>query len=621
MIRLTKDVRIAGVETPADGSWLELAADLEASLVSANQAVYVSDRAMFPPSSGGYRTVLFGDSMTDTYEQIQAPLTTPYSYERATGLLTVTFSSGHQQAKGWWTYYWDRNFPALSRVRLYRIAERVDASTLKLDVGANLPGVPDGDLTPGNNSMRPRNLRNAEAFVPWLNAISGNRFNVVWNGAQSGDKVSQCIDRLYEACLRHEPDVVIMQMPGVNDSGVVNEETIHANRVALIDAIVQRVPRLILLNTTPVAAGEVRATKPIMQRIVRMNRRLRTHVAGRPNVLLFDAYRRIVNPTDTTGLAQSNVLRTSDNIHYCMRGGKLIADQLWTQIGGIFPTDNSTLPCSVQDCFAAAAVSLTSVTRTSNDVITATATGHGLITGERAKVFAAAGASEALNEWVTVTVVDSNTVKFASAGADGSITGTISLSTNNNLMPNPLLTGTGAAVGGGITGNFASSTNAFLTEVGGTAMTVSTSLVSRSDGYGQDQVTQVTFGDANDRFAMVTNITDLARHIKAGRTYEVEAEVSITGVSGSNLSELRFNLAAVMDGVTYQTYALAGYTNGATLNSDTGVLHLKTPPLTIPAFTSMTQAPRMDLTLRGSAAGTALTVKVGRIALREYEGS
>lgn len=565
-------------------------------------------------TSRGYRTVLFGDSMTDLYQQVQASLTS-LSYNRTTGDLTIGYTA-HQQAVGWYTYFWDRAYRSLAAARRYRIVARVDANTLQINVGANLPDVPDGSLAVGRAYMRPESLQNAETWFTWFQYISGNRFNVVYNGAQSGDKSGECLARVQSACLDYAPDVVFMQMPGVNDSGDTDVSTIVKNRHLLVDAILSQVPMLVLLTTTPVASGEVRATNRIMQRVQYMNQRLREYVRNKANVLLVDAYGTIVNPASATALALANYLRTTDNIHYSMRGGKAIADQVWAQVSSAFPTREPSLPTSTADNFISSAVSLSAVTRAKN-VVTATAASHGYFTGEVAKVFSATGASEALNEWVTVTRVDANTVSFPSTGANGSITGTIYLGTNNNLMPNPTLTGAGSAVGGGITGVYASSLNAFLN---GAPTSCAGSLVSRADGYGQNQRTVVQFAAASDMVSIVTNITDILRHVKAGRTYVCEAEVNLSGVSGSNLSEIRFNIAAVADGVTYQTYALAGYTSGACLNSDAGPLTLRTPPLVMPAFSSVTQM-RMDFTLRGSAAGTALTADIGRIALREYDSA
>lgn len=560
----------------------------------------------------GMRTVLFGDSMTDLYEQVQVPLT--LSYNQATGDLTIGYTA-HQQATGWYTTYWDKRYASLTAGMLYKVT-RIDADNLSINIGAYAQGVPNGTLSVGMAFMRPQNLRNAEAFVPWLQAVSGNRFDIVHNGAQSGDTTAQCISRIYSSCLAYYPKVVIMQMPGINDSGAVDLETISQNQKTIVDAIASKVQKLIILTTTPVAAGEVRATLRIMERVVQLNQRLKDYCRAKPSVIVFDAYRRIVDPTNTTGLALTNYLRTTDNIHYSMRGGKYVADQLWAQISSSFPTDSTALPNSVIDNYTTSAVALSAVTRASN-VITATAASHGFLTGDKAKVFSAAGASEALNEWVTVTRVNSVTVSFPSVGDDGAITGTISLGNNNNLMANPLLTGAGAAVGGGITGVYASGLSAFVI---GAPTSCAGSLVSRADGRGQNQRTVVQFAAANDRVSVVTSITDILRHVKAGRTYVLEAEVSLSGVSGSNLSEIRFNLAAIADGVTYQTYALAGYTSGAVLNADAGPLTLRTPPLVMPTFSAVTQM-RMDFTLRGSAAGTALTADIGCIALREVEGA
>lgn len=564
----------------------------------------------FVGTAQGYRTVLFGDSMTDLYQQVIAP--SSMVYNKATGDLTIT-AAGHQQVAGWYIFFWNKNYDGLLKARRYQVTQRVDANILMINVGANLPSVPDGSLALGTSFIRLESIQNAETWFTWFQYVNGNRFNVVYNGGQSGDTTAQCLARVQEACLDYVPDVVFMQMPGINEVGLVDTDTIIANRNLLIDRILAQVPRLVVLTTTPVAAGEVRATVRMMQRVQQMNQALREYCYNKPNVLLVDSYGLIVDPADTTGLAKAALLQTSDRIHYSMRGGKAIADLAWNQVQSAFPTRSPSLPTSTADNFVSSAVALSAVTRT-NNVITATSAGHGYFTGDIAKVFSATGASEALNEWVVVTRIDSNTVSFGSVGANGSITGTISLGSNNNLMSNPLLTGAGAPVGGGIVGNYATGLNAFLTG----SPTCTGSLVARADGYGQNQRSVMTATVAQDRVSVVTNITDILRHIKAGRTYVAEAEFIITDVPGSNLSEIRFNLAFICDGVTTQTYALGGYAGGPTLDTNPGVLHVKTPPLVCPSFTAITQA-RMDATFRCSAAGTAVTIDIGRIAFREYD--
>lgn len=564
----------------------------------------------FGGTTQGYRTVLFGDSMTDLYQQVIAP--TSMIYNKATGELGIVAAS-HQQVTGWYVFFWNKNYPSLLKARRYQVTRRVSADALVINVGANLPDVPEGSLALGTSFIRLESIQNAETWFTWFQYVNGNRFNVVYNGGQSGDTTAQCLARLQEACLDYVPDVVFMQMPGINEVGLVDTDTIIANRNLLIDRILAQVPRLVLLTTTPVAAGEVRATVRMMQRVQQMNQALREYCYNKSNVLLVDSYGLIVDPADTTGLAKAALLQTSDRIHYSMRGGKAIADLAWNQVQSAFPTRSASLPTSTADNFVSSAVALSAVSRSAN-VITATSAGHGYFTGDIAKVFSATGASEALNEWVVVTRIDSNTVSFPSVGANGSITGTISLGSNNNLMSNPLLTGAGAPVGGGIVGNYATGLNAFLTG----SPTCTGSLVARSDGYGQNQRSVLTATLAQDRVSVVTNITDILRHIKAGRTYVAEAEINITDVPGSNLSEIRFNLAFICDGVTTQTYALGGYAGGPTLDTNPGVLHVKTPPLVCPAFTAITQA-RIDATFRCSAAGTAVTIDIGRVAFREYD--
>jgi hypothetical protein len=563
------------------------------------------------------RTVLFGDSMTDLYEQVQAPVTS-LNYNRATGVLTIGYTA-HQQATGWLITFWDRAYNSLRAGKLYQVT-RITADSLSINIGANLADVPNGALPTGTASMRPQSLRNAETFVTWLNYVSGNRFNIVYNGAQSGDTTLECLERIWDSCLNFEPDVVIMQMPGINDAGDTTLEEIDSNRKAIIDLISSRVRKLILLTTTPVVAGEVRATLRIMSRVVQMNKMLEDYVKNKPNVIIFDAYRRIINPTDATGLAQATLLRTApDLIHYSMRGGKLIADQLWAQISSEFVADRDTLPTSVLDSYTTSAVALTAVTRT-NNVITATATGHGFFTGERAKVLSATGASELLNDWVTVTRIDANTVSFPSLGTPGAITGTISLSNNNNLMLNPLLTGAGTFPGAGF-----DALTRLVTGIGGFLTGAPNSLVTpqpEPNGFGQVQRLVMTATAANDRTSLVTNITDIARHVKPGRLYVFEVQLDITNVAGSNLTEIRVNMTANVLGVLYQTYALAGYTSGATLNSNTGRMIISCPPFRMPEFATPADVTlcRGELTFRCSAAGTAFTAEIGRINLLEFEG-
>jgi lysophospholipase L1-like esterase len=572
----------------------------------------------YVPSSG-YRTVLFGDSMTDTYETIVPA--SGVAYDSNTGIATVT-SAGHQQATGWYVYLWNRNYT--STIQGWRVAAtRVDANNFTVQLPAGLAGVPASAAT---WLYRPESWRSAQAFVPWLQAVSGQRFNIIKNGALSGDTTQNALDRLQRDCLAYNPQVVIMQTTGINDTspgnGNIKEDTIFANQCSIVDQILARGARLVLLSLTPVAASETagRGTLVNMARVQRLNARMRAYVQNKPGVTFFDAYRRIVNPTDTTGLALTNYLRTTDKIHYSMRGGKFIADQLWSQVSGAFPSDYSSLPVSAIDNFWSSALSLTSVAR-SGGVVTGTSASHNCQVGERMKL---AGGSESFNEYVTITAVTTNTVSFVTAsGADGSITGTIRLSRNTNLVPNCVLAtttgGSGVAGSGTSSGTFAG--NIRVNNTAGTPGHVG-SVVARSDGYGNSQRVVITPASASDQVIITSDFTtyntDLPLLVKAGRTYVFECALDLTNVSGSNLSEIRVNIAATVDSVTYQTYALNGYSDGATLNSDATSLHVKTAPFVMPAGSTFANI-QWQVLLAFSASGTAITVDLGRMRLSESE--
>ena len=573
----------------------------------------------------GYRTALFCDSMTDTFNTIVVP--TGLSYDSATGIMTVTYA-GHQQATGWYVNFWHRGYA--STIKNFRCQVTVvDANTFTIQLPAGLSGVPSGTVSTSGAQYRPDSWQSAQAFVTWLQAASGWRFNIVYNGAQSGDTTQNALDRIQRDCLAYNPHVVIMQMVGINDmsvgNGPIDEETIHSNRKLIVDKILATGAKIILLSTTPVYTGEARGTIQNMSRVIRLNRRLKSYVQAKPNVVWFDAWKQVVDPASTTGLALANMLRTTDNIHYSMRGGKKIADALWAQISSLFPTDFSTLPVSTIDNYTSAQVTLTSVSRTAN-VIAATCTGHGFLTGEYAKV--TGGTSEVLNAWATVTKIDANTISFQSSGADGPITGTIYLSRNNNLFDNPVLaTATGGTLfpvaGSGTMAGGSVAANHLKVIISSGTPAVTASVVSRSDGFGSDQQIVITPAANNDQvtveadFALASTLWPTV--VKAGRTYVAECECTMTGVSGSNLSEIRWNIAAVVGGTTYQTYALNGYADGATLNSDVTAAHLRTASMILPSGTCSNI--KFQFVARFSGAGTALTVKIGRINFVEVDGA
>ena len=591
--------------------------DTTVSTSSDGQSLVSGDGNRLGTDGTGYRTVLFGDSMVDTYETVVAGVAC--AYNSASGILTVTYA-GHQQAPGWYVTIWNRNFPAANKLFRRPVLTVADASTFTLNIGAGLSGVAASDA---NWRYRPESWRSGQNFVPWMQGACGHRFDIVYNGGASGDRADEALARVDVDCLAYSPDVVICQMPGINDLGASNTtrdvESIVAARHAIVDRITATPALLICLTTTPVNAGEGRATLNAMSKTRDMNKRLVDYCKGKPRVVVFDAWQRVVNPTNATGLAAPGFLRTTDNIHYAMRGGRAIGEALWAQISSLFPSNHSTLPASVIDAFAATAMTLSSISIASG-VCTATASATGLRVGDRCKVHWGAAA---FSEYVTILTSVGSVITFSTTNA-GSTAGTVRVGATNNMIDTPLwTTATGGTLAGGVTGVAASGIKAQI--IAGSP-TVVASVVARSDGLGNDQQLVVTAAAASNAVSLEADFNWAASggsvnwpgQVKSGRRYVFEGELTMTGVSGSNVSEIRPVLSVIVDGVNYLSYALNGYADGPSLNSDLTAYHFRTAPMVLPAGETITNF-KWQLVLQFSGAGTALTVRLGRCRLSEDE--
>ena len=569
--------------------------------------------------NAGYRTVLFGDSMTET--EYGMDVASSASYDTASGVLTVNYTN-HQYATGWYTRLFNRGYASLLKGRVLPVT-RVTANQFTVQLEPNLTGLPNGVLS-GTTQLRNFAWRGIEGFVTWFNMASGWRFNTVFNGAQSGDTTADALARIDDDCIAYKPQVVIMQIPGINDcsagNGPIPEETTWTNQKAIIDKIAATGTTLILLNVTPVATGEGagRATLQNMQRVIRLNRRLADYCAKKAGVVLFDAWGQVVSPTDTTALAATGVLRNAaDAIHYSQRGGRLIGEALWQQVKNYFPSFPDSLPKSVVDSYVGGAATLTSATR-SGGIVTGVLTAHGFNTGDVVKV--TGGTSTVFNDYVTLTRIDSASLSFPSAGADGALTGTILIGRNNNLIAKPLAeVATGGTVAAPATGTAASGRRVEATN--GTPTMVA-SVVANAAGFGNDQRVVITPAAANDQVRVGMDFADYTTNVpavvKGGRSYFAEGFVTLSGVSGSNLNEIRFNIEAIVDGVTYQAYGSIGYALGATINTDWSG-HMRTAQIVLPAGVCTKMSAFIHV--RFSAAGTALTLQLGRLALREVDGA
>jgi len=567
-------------------------------------------------SKTGYRTVLFGDSMVDTYETVVSGVTS--AYDSATGILSVT-SAGHQQAVGWYVTIWNRNITAANRLFKVPVLTTPTSGTFTVNIGAGL-NIAASDV---NWRYRPESWRSAQHFIQWMQGACGHRFDIVYNGGASGDRAEEALARIQVDCLDYAPDVVICQMPGINDLSATyttrDLESIVADRHAIVDRITAQGIKLVILTTTGVVTGHAQATLNSGSKVREMNKRLVEYCIDKPNVIIFDAWKATNDPTSATGNALANYFRTTDLIHYSMRGGRLIGEALWAQISSVFPSNHSTLPASVIDSFTASALTLSSISIVVG-ICSATASASGLRAGERRKV---TWGTAAVSEYVTILTASGTAITFATTNV-GSTAGTVRIGGGTNMIDTPLwTTATGGTLAGGVTGVAASGVKAQITAGSPVA---AASVVARADGLGNDQQLVITAAAASNsvdleadyNWASSGGSVNWPGQIKAGRRYVFEGELTLTGVSGSNLSEIRPCILAVIDGTTYTTYALNGYADGAVINTDLTAYHFKTAPMLLPAGTTVTNF-KWAVYLSFSAAGTALTVKLGRCRLDEFE--
>lgn len=567
----------------------------------------------------GYKTVLFGDSMVDTFHTPVAP--TSASYAPSTGVLTITYS-GHQQATGWTVGYWNRHYPVTYALTFYTTTY-IDSSNFSINIGANLTGYPTGAIVVNDGCFyRAQNWPAAESMFFWLNALSDQTFNLIANSGQSGDQTADSLARLQSQCLSLNPDVVIMQIPGINDlSHSVPLETIWTNQQNIINQICGVVQKLILINATPVASGEVRYTLHTMTAIMKLNRRLSQFVKTKSNVVLFDAHKLVVDPSNAVGGALTSMVRTNDFIHYSMNGGQKIAAALWAQISTLFPSSNSTLPSATTDSWSGGAVACSSVTSdgaTPSTITVGVSTAHGYQNGEIVKV---GGGSPAINDYGVINTATTNAFKVllnSTTVAIGSVTGTVTVGASNNLFDNPVFnTATGGTLAGGVTGTAANHVKA---QILAGSPTVVSSVTARSDGIGNDQILTITSALAGNQcnieadFALAATLWPTI--VTAGNTYIFEGSLTLTGISGSNLTEIRPVLMATVGGVVYQSYAMFGYSSGTDLTQDVANIHFQTNPMILPAG-SCTNF-KWAVYFLFSAAGSAVVAKLGKVALYEY---
>ncbi len=560
-----------------------------------------------------YRTVLFGDSMTSQHYVDNTPSA---SYDPATGLLTLTALS-NPVAEGWTGMVFNRSYTAL-RAHIDVTFTFISATSVSCFIGQNLEGMPSGALS-GTTFLRIPTKTGSNGWFTWLQSALGWPFEVVYNGAQSGDTTADCLSRLATHCTNYRPDVVFMQIPGINDmsvgNGPANEEEIFTRQKAIVDGILGAGAALVLLPMTPVQTGEGRATLQNMVRVAQINRRLSDWVRSKPGVIFVDAYAAVVNPSDTTGLALAGLLKSTDSIHYSIPGAIKVADLVASKVGPLFPSSLDVRPKSTIDCYLNSAVTATSVTIASG-VATFNATAHGFLLGERVRITGATPAG--LNGWQTVTSATANSFTF-STDQTGTVTGTVRAGRNRNLFNNPVLaTSSGGSVSLGVTGTAASLLAAKNASGAAGGLTAVASVVAHSL-YGNKQRLVCSAAVLDDRPGFECTQTSLLNSdMVAGREYSLECELAISSANWANtpISEIMARFMVNAGGTLFSSFGLNTYDGLPATGSLTAdrTIHIKTHPFLVPQGTIM----QAYFQVYVRAAGTwssALTLDLSRIAV------
>lgn len=627
-------VSSAGViMTSAGNPWLvddALAQDLvnrgvaNASAPVATRQAAAAALAGFVP---GVRTVLFGDSEVNIWEICPGP--TVIAYNSSTGILTFT-SVAHGLWTGFLMRFWNLNYASTTAQVMLPITV-VDVNTYTMNIGAaGHPDLPNGNLT----ATLFCSGFYGESYTHWLGQYmqrNGHPLDIVRNAAQSGDTSTGCVNRFATDVAAWSPQLVIMQLLGLNDvsNTATPVTTTIANNRSIIDAIQAIGANLLLLTTNPVASGEARGNVQTMERIKQINRDGANYVRGKRFCRLVDAYRMIVDPTDTTGYAVASYLKSADKIHYNYKGSFRILPQLETSLNNWFPNNAkaSTLVQSVADCHANTQLSLTSITRAviNTTTVNVNATGHKFIVGEPFRVTGSATAAE--NGVFTVTgVADANNFNYENlgGGATNVSTTNVTVTRNNQAFNNPLL----LTVSGGIlTGTNLSGTVAGRLKVAasststGVASVAAASAAGNLDGAANEQLLAVSTGVAGDQLKFGTAGTTsmlVPSQIVLNRLYQLEFRLRLasTAWGATPISQLCGVFYLTWStGETFQLYLGCGWdaSEDPTFSADQ-CLHIKSFPIsTTPpqAGSTLTDFQFYIFAQVGAGGWTGQTVTIG----------
>lgn len=577
----------------------------------------------------GVRTVLGpGDSMTDSWHNRYNSVC---SYDAATRLLTITQSSHRIPPAGTpeaYIAYWNLDYPSTQRHRRYP-AFSIDANTvgayLDADFGADLP---NGALSSTGFVRFECRQSTTDSWALWLQMLTGWRLDIVRNAAQSGNITSLCPAQVLNDILPLDPQLILLQSPGINDEVATRTDMTtaqwQADMEASLSPLLARGTKVLMTNITPTRTPNSRNTLGVSQRIQQKNAWLESYARGRGNMVVLDAYKQVVDHASVIGDAKTGILKAADGIHYAFPQTRAVAAAMKAVIDVWFPPGRrSTLPSSAIQNFTG--VMQTPTATASGGIVTVTLASHGRRVGDWLRM--KGWTQTAANIAARIIAITTNTFTYAAPGiADGALSGASGrVGFTRQIFPNPLLLATtGGTTGGGVTGTVAANLQCSHNGTASGAWVAVASVVARPDGLGNNQRLRVTGAGAADKPYIRFNGTGaIATDMQAGRSYQLEAELTLSSSDWAltQLCELTFQLTYTVDGVAYRV-GMEGYDSATDILAGAGteaiVLHCRTSPMQMPSTAVSITAADLFFNVRaasGWSAGPTLDIELGRIAV------
>ena len=281
-------------------------------------------------ATSGQKVVIFGDSLSG-YNNVAVGVST---ISRSGNVVTVVTSSAHQMRNGQRasiTGMADLTYEELNTPITYISS----TSFSYVNVGA------DGS-TSGAGVLCQNQFFQAGDFV-WANALLNGRMRFLANLGVGGDTTTEILARIDDV-FDLSPHIVWMQS-GTND--VIQDvafSTIIANLEEMIARIASRNILCVLKTITPfggAGAYYTAARNAVLQNVNQWIRRVASKYKG---VVIVDAYKAIINPTDANGYGTSGLYQSADTVHYNAKGALAIARLAYTALVNVVPfIDNRAL--------------------------------------------------------------------------------------------------------------------------------------------------------------------------------------------------------------------------------------------------------------------------------------